>query len=225
MAMDVADSLLDLVGNTPLVRLGRIGRGRTCDLMAKMEHTNPSGSVRDRPAVAMVDAAESDGLLKPGGTIIEPTSGNTGVGLAIVAAQRGYRCIFVMSDKMSEEKVALLRAYGADVVVCPTAVPPEHPDSYYSVADRLTRETPGAFRPDQYSNPANPAEHERSTGPEIWRQTDSRVTHFVARIGTGGTITGVPRYLKRRNPDVQIVGADPEGSVYSGDTGRPYLVE
>jgi cystathionine beta-synthase len=173
----------------------------------------------------MIDAAERDGLLRPGGTIVEPTSGNTGAGLAIVAAQRGYRCIFVMSDKMSEEKVSLLRAYGAEVVVCPTAVPPEHPDSYYSVADRLTRETPGAFRPDQYSNPANPAEHERSTGPEIWRQTEGRVTHFVAGIGTGGTITGVARYLKAQNPAVQIVGADPEGSVYSGGTGRPYLVE
>jgi cystathionine beta-synthase len=156
---------------------------------------------------------------------VEPTSGNTGVGLAIVAAQRGYQCVFVMSDKMSDEKVALLRAYGAEVVVCPTAVPPEHPDSYYSVADRLTRETPGAFRPDQYSNPANPAEHDRSTGPEIWRQTDGRVTHFVAGVGTGGTITGVARHLKGRNPAVQIIGADPEGSVFSGGTGRPYLVE
>jgi cystathionine beta-synthase len=224
-SMDVADSLLDLVGNTPLVRLGRVGADLACDLVAKVELFNPGGSVKDRPAVAMIDAAEADGLLKPGGVIVEPTSGNTGVGLAIVAAQRGYRCIFVMSDKMSNEKVALLRAYGADVVVCPTAVPPEHPDSYYSVADRLTRETPGAFRPDQYSNPANPAEHERSTGPEIWRQTAGRVTHFVAGIGTGGTITGVARHLKAQNPDVQIVGADPEGSVYSGGTGRPYLVE
>src|SRR5213078_1386710 len=223
--MDVADSVLDLIGDTPLVRLSHIGRGLTCDLIAKMETTNPGGSVKDRPAVAMVDAAERDGLLKPGGTIVEPTSGNTGVGLAIVAAQRGYRCIFVMSDKMSDEKVSLLRAYGADVVVCPTAVPPEHPDSYYSVADRLTRETPGAFRPDQYSNPANPTEHERSTGPEIWRQTDGRVTHFVAGIGTGGTITGVARYLKARNPAVQVIAADPEGSVYSGGSGRPYLVE
>jgi cystathionine beta-synthase len=223
--MDVADSVLDLIGDTPLVRLKRVGRGLTCDLVAKMETTNPGGSVKDRPAVAMVDAAERDGLLKPGGTIVEPTSGNTGVGLAIVAAQRGYRCIFVMSDKMSEEKVALLRAYGAEVVVCPTAVPPEHPDSYYSTAERLVRETPDSFRPDQYSNPANPAEHERSTGPEVWRQTAGRVTHFVAGIGTGGTITGVGRYLKAQNPDVQIVGADPEGSVYSGGTGRPYLVE
>jgi cystathionine beta-synthase len=221
----IADSLLDLVGNTPMVRLGRVGRDLRCDLVAKVELFNPGGSVKDRPAVAMIDAAERDGLLVPGGTIVEPTSGNTGVGLAIVAAQRGYRCVFVMSDKMSSEKVALLRAYGAEVVVCPTAVPPEHPDSYYSVADRLTRETPNAFRPDQYSNPHNPEEHERSTGPEVWEQTAGRVTHFVAGVGTGGTITGVARYLKRMNPDVQIIGADPEGSVYSGGTGRPYLVE
>jgi cystathionine beta-synthase len=221
----IANSLLDLVGHTPMVRLGRIGRDLTCDLVAKVELFNPGGSVKDRPAVAMIDAAERDGLLVPGGTIVEPTSGNTGVGLAIVAAQRGYQCIFVMSDKMSTEKVALLRAYGAEVVVCPTAVPPEHPDSYYSVADRLTRETPNAFRPDQYSNQHNPEEHERSTGPEIWEQTAGRVTHFVAGVGTGGTITGVARYLKRMNPDVQIIGADPEGSVYSGGTGRPYLVE
>jgi cystathionine beta-synthase len=224
--MLVADSMLDLVGNTPVVRLRRVGRDLACDLLAKIELTNPGGSVKDRPAIAMVDAAERAGLLTRGvSTIIEPTSGNTGVGLAIVAAQRGYRCIFVMSDKMSPEKVSLLRAYGAEVVVCPTAVPPEHPDSYYSVADRLTRETPNAFRPDQYSNPHNPEEHERSTGPEIWRQTAGRVTHFVAGIGTGGTITGVARYLKHMNSDVQIVGADPEGSVYSGGTGRPYLVE
>jgi cystathionine beta-synthase len=224
-AMQVADSLLDLVGNTPIVRLGILGRGLACDLLAKVEFLNPGGSVKDRPAVAMIDAAERDGRLRPGGTIVEPTSGNTGVGLAIVAARRGYRCIFVMSDKMSGEKVALLRAYGAEVVVCPTAVPPEHPDSYYSVADRLTSETPGAFRPDQYSNPANPAEHERSTGPEIWRQTAGRVTHFVAGVGTGGTITGVARHLKARNPAVQVIAADPQGSVFSGGSGRPYLVE
>ena len=223
--MQIADSLLDLVGNTPMVRMGRVGRDLECDLVAKVEMFNPGGSVKDRPAIAMIDAAEREGLLQPGGTIVEPTSGNTGVGLAIVAAQRGYQCIFVMSDKMSPEKVSLLRAYGAEVVVCPTAVPPDHPDSYYSVADRLTRETPNAFRPDQYSNPNNPAEHERSTGPEIWRQTAGRITHFVAGIGTGGTITGIARYLKRMNPDVQIIGADPEGSVYSGGTGRPYLVE
>ncbi|MCC6338761.1 MAG: cystathionine beta-synthase [Acidimicrobiia bacterium] len=223
--MDVAGSLLDLVGNTPMVRLGRVGAGLECDLIAKVEQFNPGGSVKDRPAIAMIDAAERDGLLEPGGTIVEPTSGNTGVGLALVAAQRGYRCIFVMSDKMSAEKVALLRAYGAEVVVCPTAVPPEHPDSYYSVADRLTRETPNSFRPDQYSNPHNPAEHERSTGPEIWRQTAGRITHFVAGVGTGGTLTGVARHLKAMNPGVQVIAADPEGSVFSGGTGRPYLVE
>jgi cystathionine beta-synthase len=221
----IADSLLDLVGNTPLVRLGRVGADVACDLVAKVELLNPGGSVKDRPAIAMIDEAERQGVLQPGGTIVEPTSGNTGVGLAIVAAQRGYRCVFVMSDKMSDEKVALLRAYGAEVVVCPTAVPPEHPDSYYSVADRLTSEIPGAYRPNQYYNQANPAEHERSTGPEIWRQTAGRITHFVAGVGTGGTITGVARYLKAQNPDVQIIGADPEGSVYSGGTGRPYLVE
>jgi cystathionine beta-synthase len=224
-AMDVADSVLDLIGNTPMVRFRRIRSGLACDLLAKVETTNPGGSVKDRPAVSMIDAAERDGLLQPGGTIVEPTSGNTGAGLAIVAAQRGYRCIFVMSDKMSEEKVRLLEAYGAEVVVCPTAVPPEDPASYYSTAERLVRETPGAFRPDQYSNAANPAEHERSTGPEIWRQTAGRITHFVAGIGTGGTITGVGRYLKAQNPAVQVIGADPQGSVYSGGSGRPYLVE
>jgi cystathionine beta-synthase len=223
--MDVADSLLDLVGNTPLVRLGRVARDLECDLLAKVEMFNPGGSVKDRPAVAMIDAAERDGRLGPGGTIVEPTSGNTGAGLAIVAAQRGYRCIFVMSDKMSDEKIALLRAYGAEVVVCPTAVPPEDPRSYYSTAERLVRETPGAFRPDQYSNLANPQAHEATTGPEIWAQTGGRITHFVAGIGTGGTITGVARALKARRADVQIVGADPAGSVYSGGTGRPYLVE
>ena len=225
--MDVADSILDLVGNTPLVRLRRLSEAENlrCTLLAKVETMNPGGSVKDRVAIAMVDAAERDGLLLSGGTIVEPTSGNTGAGLAIVAAQRGYKCIFVMSDKMSDEKIALLRSYGAEVVVCPTAVPPEDPRSYYSTAERLVRETPGAFRPDQYSNAANPLAHERTTGPEIWEQTRGRVTHFVAGVGTGGTITGVGRALKSRNPGVQIVGADPSGSVYSGGTGRPYLVE
>ncbi len=226
-AMQIADSILDLVGDTPLVRLRRLSEaeGLRCTLVAKVETGNPGGSVKDRVAIAMIDQAERDGRLQPGGTIVEPTSGNTGAGLAIVAAQRGYRCIFVMSDKMSDEKVALLRAYGAEVVVCPTAVPPEDPRSYYSTAERLVRETPGAFRPDQYSNPANPIAHEETTGPEIWRQTAGRVTHFVAGIGTGGTITGVARVLKAQNPNVQIIGADPSGSVYSGGTGRPYLVE
>src|SRR3954470_19973679 len=220
--VEVADSLLDLVGNTPMVRLGRVGADLACDLVAKLELFNPGGSVKDRPAVAMIDAAERDGLLQPGGTIVEPTSGNTGVGLAIVAAHRGYHCIFVMSDKMSDEKVSLLRAYGAEVVVCPTAVAPEDPRSYYSTTERLVRETPGAFRPDQYSNQANPAAHFASTGPEIWQQTDGRITHFVGGLGTGGTITGVGKYLKSQNPNVQIVGGDPAGSVYSGGTGRPY---
>jgi len=226
-AMDCADSILDLVGNTPLVRLRRISaaEGLRCTLLAKVETVNPGGSVKDRVAIAMVDAAERAGLLQPGGTIVEPTSGNTGAGLAIVAAQRGYHCIFVMSDKMSDEKVALLRAYGAEVVVCPTAVPPEDPRSYYSTAERLVRETPGAFRPDQYSNPANPTAHEQTTGPEIWEQTRGRVTHFVAGVGTGGTITGVGHALKQRKPAVEIIGADPSRSVYSGGTGRPYLVE
>jgi cystathionine beta-synthase len=223
--MEAADSLLDLVGNTPLVRLDRIGRDLPGQLLAKLEYLNPGGSVKDRPAIFMVDAAERDGSLKPGGTIIEPTSGNTGVGLAIVAARRGYRCIFTMPDKIGAEKVALLRAYGAEVVVCPTAVDPDHPDSYYSVAERLSETTPGAFRPDQYSNPHNPESHLLTTGPEIWRQTAGRITHLVASIGTGGTISGIGRYLKTRNPAVQIIGADPEGSVYSGGSGRPYLVE
>ncbi len=227
MPMEYAESILDLVGNTPLVRLKRLSEadGVTATLLAKVETVNPGGSVKDRAAISMIDAAERDGLLQPGGTIVEPTSGNTGAGLALVAAQRGYKCIFVMSDKMSDEKVALLRAYGAEVVVCPTAVPPEDPRSYYSTAERLVRETPGAFRPDQYSNQANPAAHEASTGPEVWRQTDGRITHFVAGLGTGGTITGVGRYLKRQNANVRIVGADPSGSVYSGGTGRPYLTE
>ena len=218
-------TLLDLVGATPIVRLDKLRGDGGAMLLAKLEYLSPGGSVKDRIGLPMIERAEREGKLRPGGTIVEPTSGNTGVGLAIAAAIKGYRCIFVMPDKMSQEKVALLRAYGADVVVCPTAVPPEHPDSYYSVADRLTRETPGAFRPDQYSNPANPTEHERSTGPEIWRQTEGRVTHFVAGVGTGGTITGVSRFLKAQNPDVQVIGADPEGSVYSGGSGRPYLVE
>ena len=223
--MDVAQSPLELIGNTPMVRLARIGAGLKCDLIAKLETTNPGGSSKDRPALTMVMAAESDGLLGPGSTIIEPTSGNTGVGLAIVAAQRGYKCIFVMSDKMAPEKIDLLRAYGAEVVVCPTAVAPEHPDSYYSTAERLTKETPNSFRPDQYSNPHNPQAHYETTGPEIYAQTRGRVTHFVAGAGTGGTITGVGRYLKEQNPKIRIIAADPAGSVYSGGAGRPYLTE
>src|SRR3954449_1281088 len=222
---DIADSLLDLVGNTPMVRLPRVAADLTCRIVAKLETTNPGGSVKDRPAVAMIDAAERDGLLAPGGTIIEPTSGNTGVGLAIVAAQRGYKCIFVMTDKVAPEKVALLRAYGAQTIVCPVAVEPDDPQSYYSVAERLVQETPGAFRPNQYANEWNPWAHEHSTGPELWTQTAGLITHFVAGVGTGGTITGVGRFLKAQNPAVQIIGADPAGSVYSGGSGRPYLVE
>jgi cystathionine beta-synthase len=223
--MRVANSLIDLIGETPLVRLNRIATPDDVEVFVKLESMNPGGSSKDRPALTMIDAAERDGLLKPGGVIVEPTSGNTGVGLAIVAAQRGYRCIFVMSDKMAAEKVALLEAYGAEVVVCPTAVAPEDPSSYYSTAERLTKETPGAFRPDQYSNPANPLAHYLTTGPEIWRDTDGTVTHFVAGAGTGGTISGVAKYLKEHNPRVRIIAADPEGSVYSGGAGRPYLTE
>ncbi len=223
--MEVSESLIDLVGNTPLVRLNRTGRHLRCHLLAKLEYLNPGGSVKDRPALAMIRAAEAEGLLRRGSTIVEPTSGNTGVGLAMIAAQRGYSCIFTMPDKIAEEKRQLLRAFGAKVVVCPTAVDPGHPDSYYSVADRITTETPRAFQPNQYRNAANPSAHELSTGPEIWRQTAGRVTHFVAGVGTGGTISGVGRYLKARNPAIQVIAADPEGSIYSGGGGRPYLVE
>jgi cystathionine beta-synthase len=223
--METTESILDLIGNTPLLALHRTGRALSCHLLAKLEYLNPGGSVKDRPALAMVAAAERDGLLVSGGTIVEPTSGNTGVGLAIVAAQRGYRCIFTMPDKIAAEKIQLLRAYGAEVVICPTAVAPEHPESYYSVADKLTASTPKAFQPNQYRNPENPASHYRSTGPEIWRQTAQRVTHFVASVGTGGTISGTGRYLKEQNPAIQVIGADPVGSVYSGGGGRPYLVE
>jgi len=223
--MDVAESPIELIGHTPMVKLGRVAHDVSCDVIAKLETTNPGGSSKDRPALTMVEAAERDGLLGPGSTIIEPTSGNTGVGLAIVAAQRGYECIFVMSDKMAPEKIDVLRAYGAQVVVCPTAVPPEHPDSYYSTAERLTKETPNSFRPDQYSNPNNPRAHYETTGPEIWEQTKGRVTHFVAGAGTGGTISGVGKYLKEKNPNIRIIAADPAGSVYSGGAGRPYLTE
>ena len=225
--MQVNDSLTEVMGNTPLIRLRSVTKGVTkADVLAKVEYLNPGGSVKDRIALRMVEVAERDGLLKQGGTIIEPTSGNTGVGLAIVAQERGYKCVFVCPDKVAQDKINVLRAYGADVVVAPSAVAPEHPDSYYSVARRLARETPGAWQPDQYANPDNPAAHYHSTGPEIWAQTDGRVTHFVAGIGTGGTISGVGRYLKEASGGrVRIVGADPEGSVYSGGSGRPYLVE
>jgi cystathionine beta-synthase len=223
--MDVADDLVALIGNTPMVRLDRTAREVDCHLLAKLELYNPGFSSKDRPALAMIESAERDGRLRPGGTIVEPTSGNTGVGLAIVAARRGYPCIFVCPDKVAPDKIAQLRAYGAEVVVCPTSVDPSHPDSYYSVSDRLAREVPGAWKPDQYHNPDNPRSQYDTTGPEIWRQTRGRITHFVCGVGTGGTITGIGRYLKEQNPAVRTIGADPEGSVYSGGTGRPYLVE
>jgi cystathionine beta-synthase len=223
--MQVLDTFLDAMGDTPLVRLNHITRGIRPTVLAKLEMLNPGGSVKDRIGIRMIEAAEHAGLLKPGSTIVEPTSGNTGHGLAIAAAIRGYKCIFVMPDKMSQEKISLLRAYGAEVVICPTAVAPESPESYYRVADRLAEEIPGAFQPNQYFNPENPRTHYETTGPEIWRQTDGTLDVFVTGVGTGGTISGVGRYLKERKPDVTIVGADPEGSVYSGDQPRPYLVE
>ena len=222
--MEVLDSFLDAVGETPLVRLNKISRGLRPTVLAKLEMLNPGGSVKDRIGLRMIEAAERAGLLKPGGTIVEPTSGNTGHGLAIAAAIRGYKCIFVMPDKMSQEKISLLRAYGAEVVITPTAVAPDSPESYYRVADRLTEEIPGAFQPNQYFNEDNPAAHEATTGPEIWRQTDGRITAFIAGVGTGGTITGVARFLKKQNPDILVVGADPEGSIFSGDV-HPYLTE
>jgi cystathionine beta-synthase len=226
--MQVHDSLISLMGNTPLVRLRKVTSALPSgpQVLAKVEYFNPGGSVKDRIALRMIEAAEASGELRPGGTIVEPTSGNTGIGLAIVAAEKGYRCLFVCPDKVGSDKIGVLRAYGAEVVVCPTTVSPDHPDSYYSVSDRLAAETPGGWKPDQYTNQENPASHYQSTGPEIWAQTDGLVTHFVAGIGTGGTITGAGRYLKEVSGGrVQVVGADPDGSVYSGGSGRPYLVE
>ncbi len=224
--MRIANHVVDLVGNTPLVKLNSVTKPGSGLVAAKVEYLNPGGSSKDRIALRMVKAAEKSGELKPGGTIVEPTSGNTGVGLALVAQQRGYKCVFVCPDKVGEDKRNVLRAYGAEVVVCPTAVPPEHPDSYYSVSDRLVREIEGAWKPNQYANPAGPQSHYETTGPEIWRDTEGKVTHFVAGVGTGGTITGTGRYLKEvSNGAVKVVGVDPEGSVYSGGTGRPYLVE
>src|SRR6187399_793887 len=228
--MRYAETILDLVGRTPLVRINHLNRDlgpadRQPLLLAKLEMLNPGGSVKDRIGLPMIEAAERAGLLQPGGTIIEPTSGNTGHGLAIAAALKGYRCIFVMADKQSVEKQSLLRAYGAEVVLCPTNVDPESPESYYSVAARLARDIPGAFKPDQYWNAENPSAHERSTGPEIWTQTDGRITHLVASVGTGGTVSGIARYLKAQNPAIRVIGADPEGSVLSGDAARPYLTE
>ena len=223
--MNVLETFLDAVGNTPLVRLRSVTRGVRPTILAKLEMLNPGGSVKDRIGLRMIEAAESAGLLKPGGTIIEPTSGNTGHGLAIAAAIKGYKCIFVMPDKMSQEKVALLRAYGAEVVITPTSVPPESPESYYRVADRLAEEIPGGFQPNQYFNQTNPETHYETTGPEIWEQTEGQIDVLVAGLGTGGTITGVGRYLKEKKPDLQVIGADPEGSLFSGDQPRPYLVE
>ena len=224
--MRVHDSLVELIGDTPLIRLRNVTAGVAPDVLAKVEYFNPGGSVKDRIATTMVEAAEASGDLRPGGTIVEPTSGNTGVGLAIVAARKGYCCVFVCPDKVAGDKLNVLRAYGAEVVVCPSAVPPDHPESYYRVSDRLAREIPGAWKPDQYANAANPRAHFETTGPEIWEQTDGRVTHFVAGIGTGGTLSGCGRYLKEASAGrVRVIGADPEGSVFSGGTGRPYLVE
>ena len=224
---DISDSILDVIGETPLVRLRRLGKDLRPQLVAKLESLNPGGSIKDRVAVALIEAAERDGVLRPGGTIVEPTSGNTGTGLAIAASLKGYRVIAVMPDKMSKEKIDLLRAYGAEVVVAPTDVPPESPESYYRVADRLTEEIPGAFQPNQYRNPANPEAHYRTTGPELWRQSGGRITHLVVGVGTGGTITGVGRYLREQNPAIEIIGADPVGSIYSGgeEGVKPYLVE
>jgi cystathionine beta-synthase len=222
---EIKDSLLDTVGETPLVRLSRIAQGLAPQVVAKVEYFNPGGSIKDRVAIRMVEAAERDGRLRAGGTIIEPTSGNTGTGLAIAARLKGYRVIAVMPDKMSREKIDLLRAYGAEVVVCPTDVAPESPQSYYSVSDRLAREIPGAFKPNQYSNPANPEAHYATTGPELWRQSGGRITHFVCGVGTGGTITGTARFLREKNPAIQVIGADPVGSIYSNAEVHPYLVE
>ena len=230
--MKYAEHIADLVGNTPLVKLSSVvkdadGRAVTAaTVLAKVEYMNPGGSVKDRIALRMVEAAEASGQLRPGGTIIEPTSGNTGVGLALVAQRKGYQCVFVCPDKVSEDKRNVLKAYGAEVVVCPTAVAPDHPDSYYSVSDRLVKEIEGGWKPNQYANPEGPNSHYATTGPEIWADTDGKVTHFVAGVGTGGTISGTGRYLKEVSDGaVKIIGADPEGSVYSGGTGRPYLVE
>lgn len=231
--MTYAQHISELVGHTPLVRLNSVTAGLAATVLAKVEYLNPGGSVKDRIALRMIEAAEQSGALRPGGTIVEPTSGNTGVGLALVAQRKGYRCVFVCPDKVSQDKRDVLRAYGAEVVVTPTAVPPEHPESYYSVSDRLVREIEGAWKPDQYSNPNGPASHYASTGPEIWEGTEGTITHLVAGVGTGGTITGTGRYLHDVSADrpvelggrVRVVGADPAGSVYSGGDGRPYLVE
>jgi cystathionine beta-synthase len=225
--MDYHENIIDAVGNTPLIRLGRVERGEGIDarILAKVEYLNPGGSVKDRPAVKMLEVAEKEGLLKPGGTVVEPTSGNTGAGLALAAAVKGYHCICVMPAKASKEKQDLLKALGAEVVVTPS-LPPGDPESYYAVAERLAREIPGGFKPGQYENPANPLAHYETTGPEVWEQTHGLITHFVAGMGTCGTITGMGRYLKERNPEVRVVGADPEGSIFSDpDNVHEYAVE
>lgn len=224
--MQYYDNVVELIGNTPLVRLRNVAEGIQATVLVKVEYLNPGGSVKDRIALRMVEDAEQAGILRPGGTIVEPTSGNTGVGLALVAQLKGYRCVFVCPDKVSQDKQDVLRAYGAEVVVCPTAVAPADPRSYYNVSDRLAQEIPGAWKPNQYAHPANPRSHYETTGPELWAQTEGRITHFVAGVGTGGTISGIGRYLKEASAGrVKVIGADPEGSVYSGGTGRPYLVE
>src|SRR5919204_5492238 len=224
-ATDIKGSILDAIGETPLVRLARLGAEVRAQIVAKVEALNPGGSIKDRIALGLIESAEREGKLRPGGTIVEPTSGNTGTGLAIAALLKGYRVIAVMPDKMSKEKIDLLRAYGAEVVVAPTEVPPDSPESYYRVADRLTEEIPGAFQPNQYANAANPETHYLSTGPELWRQSGGQITHLVCGVGTGGTITGVARYLKEQNPDIEVIGADPVGSIYSNEEVHPYLVE
>jgi cystathionine beta-synthase len=226
--MDYFENITDVVGNTPLVRLGRVeeGEGIRATLLAKLEYMNPGGSVKDRPAVKMIEVAEKEGLLEPGGTVVEPTSGNTGIGLALAAAIKGYNCVCVMPDKVSKEKQDLLKALGAEVVVTPTALTPDDPESYYAVAERLARETPGGFKPGQYENPANPLSHYETTGPEIWTQSAGHITHFVAGMGTCGTITGAGRYLKERNSEIKVVGADPEGSIFSDPSNvHTYAVE
>jgi cystathionine beta-synthase len=229
--MKYFENILEVIGNTPLVKLNNITKGIKATILAKLEFLNPGGSVKDRIGIAMIEDAERRGLLKPGGTIIEPTSGNTGVGLALVASIKGYKMIFTMPDKMSQEKEMLLRAFGAEVIRCPTDVPPDDPRSYYKVAERLKEEIPNSFLPNQYYNPNNPRAHYETTGPEIWRDTDGRITHLVAGIGTGGTITGAGKFLKERNPDIKIIGVDPEGSIYHhkyyGKEGEihPYKVE
>lgn len=224
--MQYAESLLDLIGDTPLLKLNRVTEGIPATILAKLEYLNPGGSVKDRIGTYMVEAAEKAGKLGPGGTIVEPTSGNTGLGLLMVAIQRGYKCIFTCPDKVSQDKIDVLRAFGAEVIPCPTAVEPEDPRSYYSVARRLVEETPGAFSPNQYDNQANPQAHYETTGPEIWKQTAGKITHFACGMGTGGTITGVGRYLKEQNPNIQIIGIDPEGSIYSDPNNiHTYLIE